>query len=44
MSAPPAELAMEFIAKDEYLEVTPQSMRVRKKILQADQRPRRHRP
>jgi len=38
------ELAMEFIAEDEYVEVTPQSIRVRKKILQANQRPRRHRP
>jgi len=37
------ELAMEFIAEDEYVEVTPQSIRVRKKILQANQRPRRHR-
>jgi GTP-binding protein len=35
---------MEFIAEDEYVEVTPQSIRVRKKILQANQRPRRHRP
>ncbi len=38
------ELAMEFIAEDEYVEVTPQSVRVRKKILQANKRPRRHRP
>jgi GTP-binding protein len=38
------ELAMEFIAEDEYVEVTPQSIRVRKKILPANQRPRRHRP
>jgi GTP-binding protein len=38
------ELAMEFIAEDEYVEVTPQSIRVRKKVLQANQRPRRHRP
>ena len=37
------ELAMEFIAEDEYVEVTPQSIRVRKKILEANQRPRRHR-
>jgi GTP-binding protein len=45
---PPAllnlELAMEFIADDEWVEVTPQSIRIRKKILQANQRPRRHRP
>ena len=38
------ELAMQFIAEDEYVEVTPQSIRVRKKILPANQRPRRHRP
>jgi GTP-binding protein len=38
------ELAMEFIAEDEYVEVTPQSIRVRKKILEANKRPRRHRP
>ncbi len=38
------EAAMEFIAEDEYVEVTPQSIRVRKKILPANQRPRRHKP
>ncbi len=38
------ELAMQFIAEDEYVEVTPQSVRVRKKILEANKRPRRHRP
>ncbi len=38
------ELAMEFIAEDEYVEVTPESIRVRKKILEANRRPRRHRP
>jgi GTP-binding protein len=38
------ELAMQFIAEDEYVEVTPQSVRVRKKILEANRRPRRHRP
>jgi len=38
------ELAMEFIAEDEYVEVTPQSIRVRKKILETNKRPRRHRP
>jgi GTP-binding protein len=37
------ELAMQFIAEDEYVEVTPQSIRVRKKILEANKRPRRHR-
>jgi GTP-binding protein len=35
---------MQFIAEDEYVEVTPQSVRVRKKILEANKRPRRHRP
>jgi len=38
------EQAMEFIAEDEYVEVTPQSVRVRKKILEANKRPRRSRP
>lgn len=38
------ELAMQFIADDEYVEVTPQSIRVRKKVLQANKRPRRVRP
>jgi GTP-binding protein len=38
------EQAMEFIADDEYVEVTPHSIRVRKKILAANKRPRRHRP
>jgi GTP-binding protein len=37
------ELAMEFIAEDEYMEVTPASIRIRKKILEANKRPRRHR-
>ncbi|HVA00643.1 MAG TPA: translational GTPase TypA [Terriglobia bacterium] len=37
------ELAMEFIAEDEYVEVTPKSIRVRKKILEINKRPRRHR-
>jgi GTP-binding protein len=37
------ELAMEFIAEDEYVEVTPASIRVRKKILEINKRPRRHR-
>jgi GTP-binding protein len=35
------ELAMQFIADDEYVEVTPKSIRVRKKVLQANKRPRR---
>ncbi|MGH9397728.1 MAG: translational GTPase TypA [Terriglobia bacterium] len=38
------ELAMQFIAEDEYVEVTPKSVRVRKKILQSNKRPRRNRP
>jgi GTP-binding protein len=38
------EQAIEFIADDEYVEVTPQSIRVRKKILEANKRPRRNRP
>ncbi|MBV8207648.1 MAG: translational GTPase TypA [Acidobacteria bacterium] len=36
------EQAIEFIADDEYVEVTPQSLRLRKKILQANRRPRRN--
>ena len=32
------EQAIEFIADDEYVEVTPKSIRLRKKILQANQR------
>jgi GTP-binding protein len=38
------EQALEFIAEDEYVEVAPHSIRVRKKILEANKRPRRHRP
>jgi GTP-binding protein len=38
------ELALQFIAEDEFVEVTPESVRVRKKILEANKRPRRHRP
>ncbi|HKT11143.1 MAG TPA: translational GTPase TypA [Terriglobia bacterium] len=38
------EEALEFIAEDEYVEVTPHTIRVRKKILEANKRPRRHRP
>ena len=38
------EQAIEFIAEDEFVEVTPQSIRLRKKILEANKRPRRHRP
>ncbi len=35
------EQAIEFIADDEYVEVTPKSIRLRKKVLQANKRPRR---
>ncbi|MGH9326846.1 MAG: translational GTPase TypA [Terriglobia bacterium] len=38
------EQAMQFIAGDEYVEVTPQFIRLRKKILQGNKRPRRNRP
>jgi len=36
------EAAMEFISGDEWVEVTPQSIRVRKKVLEYNKRPRRH--
>jgi GTP-binding protein len=36
------EQAIEFIAEDEYVEVTPKSLRLRKKILQANRRPRKN--
>jgi GTP-binding protein len=36
------EQAIEFIAEDELVEVTPRSLRLRKKILQANKRPRRY--
>ena len=36
------EQAIEFIAEDEYVEVTPKSLRLRKKILQSNRRPRKH--
>jgi GTP-binding protein len=35
------EQAIEFIAEDELVEVTPKSLRLRKKILAANQRPKR---
>ena len=35
------EMAIEFIADDEFVEVTPRSIRLRKKILDAKRRPRR---
>ena len=36
------EQAIEFIADDEFVEVTPKSLRLRKKILQANRRPRKN--
>jgi GTP-binding protein len=35
------EQSIEFIADDEYVEVTPQSLRLRKKVLQSNRRPRK---
>jgi GTP-binding protein len=35
------EQALEFIANDEFVEVTPQSIRLRKRVLRANERPRR---
>jgi GTP-binding protein len=35
------EQAIEFIADDEFVEVTPKTLRLRKKILQSNRRPRR---
>jgi len=36
------EQAIEFIADDEWVEITPKSLRLRKKILQANRRPRKN--
>ncbi len=36
------EQSIEFIAEDELVEVTPKSLRLRKRILQANRRPKRH--
>jgi GTP-binding protein len=36
------EQAIEFIADDELVEVTPRALRLRKKILQSNRRPRRN--
>jgi GTP-binding protein len=36
------EQAIEFIAEDEMVEVTPRSLRLRKKVLQANRRPKRY--
>ena len=38
------EQSIEFIADDELVEVTPKSLRLRKKVLQANRRPRRSQP
>jgi GTP-binding protein len=35
------EQAIEFIADDEFVEVTPRTLRLRKKVLQANRRPRK---
>jgi GTP-binding protein len=35
------EQAIEFIADDEFVEVTPKSLRLRKKVLQSNQRKKR---
>jgi GTP-binding protein len=35
------EQCIEFIADDELVEVTPKSLRMRKKVLQANRRPRK---
>ena len=36
------EQAIEFVADDEYVEVTPKSLRLRKKVLQVNRRPRKN--
>ncbi len=36
------EQAIEFIAEDELVEVTPKALRLRKKILQANRRPKKY--
>ncbi len=36
------EQSIEFIAEDEYVEITPKSLRLRKKVLQSNRRPRKH--
>src|ERR1043165_6925052 len=38
------EQAIEFITDDEYVEVTPKALRLRKKILQSNRRPRKGMP
>ena len=37
------EQAIEFIDEEEFVEVTPTSIRLRKKVLQGNKRPKRHR-
>ena len=37
-----SDQAIEFIADDELVEVTPKSLRLRKKVLQANRRPKRY--
>jgi len=36
------EQAIEFVADDEMVEVTPKSLRLRKKVLQANRRPKKN--
>jgi GTP-binding protein len=38
------EQSIEFIADDELVEVTPKTLRLRKKVLQANRRPRKNQP
>lgn len=38
------EQAIEFIAEDELVEITPKSIRLRKRVLQANRRPKRSQP
>jgi GTP-binding protein len=38
------EQAMEFIKEDELVEVTPQSVRLRKKVLESNKRPKTREP
>ncbi len=42
--APTLEQALEFIAEDEFVEVTPKSLRLRKKVLAANRRPKHWSP
>ena len=38
------EQSIEFVAEDELVEVTPKSLRMRKKVLQANRRPKKNQP